>query len=83
MSVDEVMKDIEMSVRPDKELVDNAIGKILKERVQRSVSAPSRMIIKAVDKMYESSEREGLFNNMPYNYNKRSYVSIFNDDNLN
>jgi len=51
MSVDEVMKGIDTSVRPDKELVDNAILNILKNRVQRSVSAPSRMIVKSVARM--------------------------------
>jgi len=51
MSVDEVMKDIETSENPKKELVDRAIGRILKGRVERSVSAPSRMIVKATDKL--------------------------------
>jgi len=51
MSVDEVMKSIEASQHPNKEVLDRAINKILSERVERSLSAPSRMIVKSTHKM--------------------------------
>jgi len=64
MSVDDVMKSIEESQHPNKEAIDRAIGNILKDRVDRSLSAPSRMIVKSAHKMYEPSARVGLVNNM-------------------
>eukprot|EP00341_Mesodinium_pulex_P014250 CAMPEP_0116912468 /NCGR_PEP_ID=MMETSP0467-20121206/16107_1 /TAXON_ID=283647 /ORGANISM="Mesodinium pulex, Strain SPMC105" /LENGTH=328 /DNA_ID=CAMNT_0004588459 /DNA_START=653 /DNA_END=1639 /DNA_ORIENTATION=+ len=82
-TVEEVMKQIEKTEMPNKDKVEQAIGKILSDRVSRSVSAPCRTTLKSNMVLYNKEPRKSAMYNFS-DYRQKSFGLIFNDnDNIN